>query len=45
MPLFSSQDLRKEHAALNDEVKGITADSFPGPEVFCALKDLGMSLF
>nr|GMD48170.1 kinesin-like protein KIN-14S [Ipomoea batatas] len=35
-------DLKKEHAALSDEVKGITGDSFPCPEVFCALKDLSV---
>ncbi|VFQ69089.1 unnamed protein product [Cuscuta campestris] len=35
-------DLRKKHAALSDEVKSITPDSFPGSEAICALRDLGM---
>ncbi|KAJ9535891.1 hypothetical protein OSB04_un000947 [Centaurea solstitialis] len=35
------QNLRKEHMALCNEVKTITADSFPGSEVFTALQSLG----
>lgn len=27
------QDLRKEHSALSDEVKGITPSAFAGPEL------------
>lgn len=34
-------NLRKEHMALCNEVKIITADSFPGSEVFTALQSLG----
>ncbi|XP_028121026.1 kinesin-like protein KIN-14S [Camellia sinensis] len=34
------QNLKKEHAALCNEVNGITANSFPGSEVFSALQDL-----
>ncbi|KAK9054792.1 hypothetical protein SSX86_025871 [Deinandra increscens subsp. villosa] len=33
--------LRQEHIALCDEVKSITADSFPGSEIFTALQTLG----
>ncbi|KAK1440499.1 hypothetical protein QVD17_06327 [Tagetes erecta] len=35
------KDLRKKHVALCDEVKSMTADSFPGSEVLTALKILG----
>lgn len=31
------ENLRKEHTALSDEMKGITTDSFPGPEVYKTL--------
>ncbi|KAI3676079.1 hypothetical protein L1987_85677 [Smallanthus sonchifolius] len=34
-------NLRKEHIALCDEVKSITADSFPQSEVLTALQNLG----
>ncbi|XP_057497304.1 kinesin-like protein KIN-14S [Actinidia eriantha] len=34
------QSLKKEHVVLCNEVKGITADSFPGSEVFRALENL-----
>ncbi|CAL5378872.1 unnamed protein product [Camellia sinensis] len=34
------QTLKKEHTILCDEVKGISADSFPGSEVFSALQEL-----
>lgn len=38
------KDLRKEHVALCDEVKSITAESFPGSEVLTALQSLGKVL-
>lgn len=38
----SHQHLRKEHAVLCNEVKGITANSFPGSEVSTALQCLSM---
>ncbi|XP_052623227.1 kinesin-like protein KIN-14S [Lactuca sativa] len=49
LPIFEKFDklsnkvknLRKEHTALCNEVKNITADSFPGSEVFTALQNLG----
>ncbi|KAI7745422.1 hypothetical protein M8C21_012918, partial [Ambrosia artemisiifolia] len=34
-------NLRKEHSVLCDEVKTMTADSFPGSEVLTALQSLG----
>lgn len=34
-------NLRKEQIALSNEVKSITADSFPGSEVYTALQTLG----
>nr|GEZ39848.1 kinesin-like protein KIN-14S [Tanacetum cinerariifolium] len=34
-------NLRKEQIALSNEVKSITADSFPGSEVYTALQNLG----
>lgn len=36
------QHLREEHAVLCNEVKGITANSFPGSEVSTALQSLSM---
>lgn len=39
--VFSFQNLRKEQIALSNEVKSITADSFPGSEVYTALQTLG----
>lgn len=37
--------MRKEHTILCNEVKGVTLDSFPGPEVFNALQGLSMFIF
>ncbi|GFZ02956.1 P-loop containing nucleoside triphosphate hydrolases superfamily protein [Actinidia rufa] len=37
---LGNKSLKKKHVVLCNEVKGITADSFPGSEVFSALQNL-----